>query len=158
MIGGGRDNEIANNIFLDCDDGVFLDQRGKDWPVDFLYGPIGMMARLQSVHYDQAPYSTRYPLLASIFKMDALAAHGNSVTQNILISSRVNLNGVFANYIGNSLGQGYANVLSTPLAFQNFVNQLQVPLPQGFTPIAIDQIGVPDSNTTDLTARYGPNP
>ena len=31
MIGGGRDNRVVGNVFLDCHPAVHVDARGKGW-------------------------------------------------------------------------------------------------------------------------------
>ena len=68
MVGGGRDNIIANNIFVDCRPAVSLDARGLSWAAKYLVpgGGWNMQGNLAAVPYDKPPYSTRYPHLASL--------------------------------------------------------------------------------------------
>ena len=37
MLGGGRDNTIENNVFVDCNPAIHVDQRGKSWAGQVLH-------------------------------------------------------------------------------------------------------------------------
>jgi hypothetical protein len=89
FIGGGRDNTVENNIFVDCEPAVDLDARGlSPSPVwhDMIYKT--MRERLEQIGWRQPPYSTRYPELARLEKYYAADAgvppEGNRVRHNIV--------------------------------------------------------------------------
>ncbi len=85
MLGGGRDNTIENNVFVDCNPALHVDQRGKGWAAKS-FAPDGdwvMIRNLRSVPFDQPPYSTRYPHLANILEDDPAAAKYNRILRNI---------------------------------------------------------------------------
>ncbi len=68
MIGGGRDNVVTNNRFVECSPSIHVDARGTSWAKDYIKkgGDWQMYEKLQAVHYDSPPYSVKYPALASI--------------------------------------------------------------------------------------------
>ena len=86
MIGGGRDNIIANNVFVDCKPAVSLDARGIGWAAKYLVpgGGWGMQERLAAVPYDKAPYSTRYPHLADVLQDNPDAPKYDVIQHNIV--------------------------------------------------------------------------
>jgi parallel beta-helix repeat protein len=57
FIGGGRDNAVENNIFIDCEKPVHLDTRGLTWEYFRPDGP--MYESLRAVPFDKPPWSTR---------------------------------------------------------------------------------------------------
>jgi hypothetical protein len=85
MLGGGRDNTIENNIFVDCAPAIHVDQRGKGWAAKYFSadGDWQMFQHLKTVPYNQPPYSTRYPHLANILEDDPTAAKYNRILRNI---------------------------------------------------------------------------
>ncbi len=93
FIGGGRDNVVENNVFVDCTPAVAIDGRGLDQsPVwhDMVYDY--MKARLQEMHPQQPPYSVRYPELAALERYYASTAgvppEGNRVLHNIVVGGK----------------------------------------------------------------------
>ena len=90
MIGGGRDNVVENNIFVDCDPAIWFDGRGLDkatvWH-DMVYKT--MQERLGQVNYHQPPYSERYPELmeldAYFAKDGGVPPENNVVARNICV-------------------------------------------------------------------------
>jgi Right handed beta helix region len=67
FIGGGRDNLVENNVFVECDPAVQIDGRGLDQrPVwrDMVYDTT--KKRLEEMDHRRPPYSTRYPELAQL--------------------------------------------------------------------------------------------
>ncbi|HLH79539.1 MAG TPA: right-handed parallel beta-helix repeat-containing protein, partial [Chthonomonas sp.] len=86
MIGGGRDNTVDNNLFLDCDPAIHVDARGLSWAKDWFNGkdPI-LISRLEAVHYNRPPYSIAYPHLANILQDDPAVPKYNTITHNICV-------------------------------------------------------------------------
>ncbi len=85
-IGGGRDNIVENNIFIECEQPVNIDNRGLRWTFLNPDGNIldtGMYKKLTAVDYDKPPWSIRYPKLARILEEDPRAPLGNTLENNV---------------------------------------------------------------------------
>ncbi len=93
FIGGGRDNIVDNNIFVECTPAVAIDGRGVDsnrvWQ-DMVN--ITMKQQLEAMNYRLPPYRTRYPHLAELEKYFAagkgVPPEGNKVTHNISVGGQ----------------------------------------------------------------------
>ncbi len=89
-IGGGRDNIVENNIFIECEHPANIDNRGLRWTFLNPGGDIkeaGMYKKLTSVPYDKPPWSTRYPKLAQILDEQPRAPLGNTLERNLSVRS-----------------------------------------------------------------------
>lgn len=86
MIGGGRDNVIENNVFVDCAPAIHVDSRGIGWASFWFDGrdPF-IIDGLREVAHDQPPYSTRYPQLATLLQDEPAKAKGNVIARNIRV-------------------------------------------------------------------------
>jgi len=80
LIGGGRDNIMTNNMFINCGRAFSIDARGLGWAKG-----VGSFAtkELIELNYKQPPWSTRYPELVGILEDDPLAPKGNVMARNI---------------------------------------------------------------------------
>lgn len=91
FIGGGRDNIVDNNIFVDCfQANIMFDARGIGWASD-LISPTGswnMYNKLDEVKHTQPPFSTRYPALARILDEAPAEPRGNVVSRSIHSGSK----------------------------------------------------------------------
>ena len=97
FIGGGRDCRIADNVFIDCKPAIHIDARALGWCRDHADGWIAEAKEkgtISGIKYDQPPYSTRYPELASIFDEGKTpkAPEGNEVTGNICVGGTWDVN------------------------------------------------------------------
>ncbi len=81
FIGGGRDNIVQNNIFIECEQPVHLDTRGLTWDHFRPGGP--MYEPLKRFRIKQPPWSMRYPKLARILEEHPQAPLGNVVVNNV---------------------------------------------------------------------------
>jgi len=89
LIGGGRDNVVANNIFVDCTPAVHVDQRGLGWAKYYFDGSDNtLFTRLKAVNGTAPPYATRYPPLARILQDEPAKAKGNRVERNVVVGGR----------------------------------------------------------------------
>ncbi|MCD6395077.1 MAG: right-handed parallel beta-helix repeat-containing protein [Planctomycetes bacterium] len=90
-VGGGRDNIITNNVFVDCVNGVLIDARGLGWAKGHAAkgGGWGMYRKLADVNFDKPPYSERYPALARILDENPAAPRGNVVSNNICVGGKL---------------------------------------------------------------------
>jgi hypothetical protein len=87
MIGGGRDNRVINNIFVDCVPSIHVDARGLGW-MENLHIPdwikeAGEKGTILGIAYNKPPYSDKYPSLASILDDEPRAPKGNIISNNI---------------------------------------------------------------------------
>lgn len=82
MLGGGRDNVLANNVFAYCGRAIHLDARGVG---DSLSNSKTLHDRLKAVNHDQPPYSRRYPALAGILGDEPGKPKGNVIERNICV-------------------------------------------------------------------------
>jgi hypothetical protein len=86
FIGGGHDNTIANNVFVDCNPAVHVDARGMGWAHAM---PEGLVKEgrekgtLNGIRFTEPPYSTRYPKLIGILDNDPASPTGSLVARNV---------------------------------------------------------------------------
>jgi hypothetical protein len=89
FIGGGRDNSVENNLFIDCAPAVEIDGRGLD-PSPVWHGMVfdTMRKSLDRMKPDQPPYRDRYPALAALAPYYAegkgVPPEGNKVLRNVV--------------------------------------------------------------------------
>ncbi|MCC6798151.1 MAG: right-handed parallel beta-helix repeat-containing protein [Candidatus Hydrogenedentes bacterium] len=84
LVGGGRDNIIDNNIFVNCGTGVHIDQRGLGWAKNYFNGETPtLFDRMKDVKGDQPPYTDKYPELKTLLNDEPVLAKGNKVIHNI---------------------------------------------------------------------------
>lgn len=89
LVGGGRDNTVDNNIFVDCAPSVHVDSRGLGWAKYYFDGKDNTLVdRLNAMNYRQPPYSTRYPELLTLYDDEPAVAKGNKVLRNISVGGR----------------------------------------------------------------------
>ena len=89
-IGGGRDNPVENNVFIDCQQPVSIDNRGLRWTFLKPDGDIttsSMYEKLSPLNYKKPPWSTRYPKLARILDEHPRAPLGNTLRRNVSVRS-----------------------------------------------------------------------
>ena len=85
FIGGGRDNLVENNLFVDCEAAVHLDARGTSRITNGKGGSWDLLAKAERVGYDRPPWSERYPRLARIMNEKWQLPEGNVVRRNIAL-------------------------------------------------------------------------
>jgi hypothetical protein len=89
FIGGGDDNVVTNNVFLDCWKAAHVDDRGMNWQKaytadptgDFLGGVLGK--GLSAVPYTNDLWRARYPTLVNILKDNPGVPRRNVFAGNI---------------------------------------------------------------------------
>lgn len=83
-IGGGRDNEISNNIFIENNLGISLDARGINWAKYFFEGKDSALFKgMDAMNYTQPPYSLRYPELLTLYADEPAVPKYNKIVNNI---------------------------------------------------------------------------
>jgi Right handed beta helix region len=84
LIGGGRDNLVENNIFVDCNLSVSIDARGVGWAKHSVKEEDGVLPKyLRNMPYKQPPWSDRYPELVNILEDSPGLPKGNIVRRNV---------------------------------------------------------------------------
>jgi len=88
FIGGGRDNVVENNIFVECNPSVQIDARGLSWAHYYFDKSHKnyvntLWDRMEAVHYQQPPYSIKYPELLKYASDDPAVPKNNKVIRNI---------------------------------------------------------------------------
>lgn len=155
FIGGGRDCSIENNIFVNCQPAVHVDARALDYAhyhTDAWLKEARERGTLLGIHFDQPPFSLRYPKLASILKEEPAAPRGNIISRNICAG------GKWADIDNRALPllEIKDNIISEALHFVKrpqqgptniTVEDFQLPADSpawkiGFQPIPVDRIGL----------------
>jgi len=90
FLGGGRDNVIENNMFVDdTPAAIHLDSRGLTYQSAQVQDPHGQLRReLTDVPFDKPPYSNRYPGLANILKDNLGRPQNNKARDNIVLEGK----------------------------------------------------------------------
>jgi len=88
-IGGGRDNNIENNIFVDTMPALHIDARWDAYPWDL------MQERLEAMNPTEPPYSERYPELATLDE-DPRRPANNRFVGNVIAYSRDDYRGMWS--------------------------------------------------------------
>jgi len=86
FIGGGRDNLVENNMFVDCPMAFHLDARAMNWAAPFAESRLRIGREtgiLCGVRFKEPPFSTRYPTLATLLDDEPEKPKGNIVRRNI---------------------------------------------------------------------------
>ncbi len=91
FIGGGRDNAIVNNVFVDCRPAIHVDARALGWAhyhADMWLEEAKEKGTLSGTEFDEPPYSERYPALAGILEGEPKAPEGNVIARNVCAGGR----------------------------------------------------------------------
>ena len=89
FIGGGRDNHVRSNLFVECFQGIHLDSRGMSWKQWNTPGDgWNLEEKAEAVNYKNPPWSTRYPKLAAILDNMPKAPLENVFTNNVMIDCK----------------------------------------------------------------------
>ncbi len=80
LIGGGRDNVVANNIFVGCRKAVHIDARATGWAGSTVPELIRL---LDAVPYREEPWASKYPELVNILQDEPALPKGNVIERNI---------------------------------------------------------------------------
>jgi parallel beta-helix repeat protein len=89
LLGGGRDNTIENNIFIECRPGIHIDARGLGWAKNYFDGTTKtLFERFDAMHASEPPYSEKYPELKTILNDEPAIPKGNRVLNNINFGGR----------------------------------------------------------------------
>ena len=87
FIGGGRNNDVENNVFVDCAPAVHIDNRGKtriEWNAG-VQSSWDLEAKLKRYNYTKPPWSTHYPQLANIMQDQPALPKHNRIVNNLVV-------------------------------------------------------------------------
>ncbi|MEK7793403.1 MAG: hypothetical protein AAB353_02685, partial [Candidatus Hydrogenedentota bacterium] len=82
FIGGGRDNAIRNNLFVECPKAIHVDDRAQGWAADTV--PTTMTERLRAMPVAESPWKERFPQLVTILDDGPAAPKGNLIEHNVV--------------------------------------------------------------------------
>ena len=86
MIGGGRDNNVVSNLFIDCTIGLHIDARGMTWKQwNTPGGGWNLQEKAEALDYRGVIWSKRYPRLAKIMEEEPKAPLGNAIKRNLFV-------------------------------------------------------------------------
>ncbi|MBN1492259.1 MAG: right-handed parallel beta-helix repeat-containing protein, partial [Phycisphaerae bacterium] len=147
LVGGGRNNTIENNIFVNCDIAVHVDSRGLGWAKYYFDSTDNTLVdRLAAVPYKEPPWSTRYPELLTLYADEPALAKYNKVVRNIAVDNKKWL--ALQNGLTDAVVEITDNVVDIDPHFvdvdhQDFRLRPDSPaLKMGFKPIPVDKIGL----------------
>lgn len=147
MIGGGRDNTIENNIFIDGSPAVHVDSRGKGWASKYFVdnGEWHIFETLQEANPTQPPYSVRYPQLINLRNDDPALAKGNRILRNISVGGKWlemqdNLTDKIVQFEGNYIGDdpGFVDMAKGDYRLKKDSPVLK----SGFKPLPYEKMGL----------------
>jgi len=146
FIGGGRDNLVVNNLFIDCAPSVHVDARGLGWAQNHIKegGGWRMYEKLREVNYTEPPYSERYPELVAILEEQPHHPMGNAVRHNISVGGRwLDLQGVDAEWVefGENLSDATEDSLGETDGLPHVKDEAR---PDWFEDLPVMQIGLKD--------------
>lgn len=87
-MGGGRDNRIINNIFINGGPSVFINGQGRSWAYRSFQGKTGLETELDTMNYLHPPYSTRYPELLTLYDDEPSIPKHNKIICNVSYGGR----------------------------------------------------------------------
>ena len=89
LIGGGRDNIVENNVYVECSPSIHIDARGLGWAGYYFDGSRPeLFTKMDEMRYSEAPYSERYPELLKMYDGDPAVPANNIIRRNISYGGR----------------------------------------------------------------------
>jgi hypothetical protein len=89
LIGGGRDNLVENNIFVEGAPSVHVDARGLGWAKYYFDGTTPTLYQtFDEVNAAAPPYSEKYPELKTLREDEPALPKHNSIVRNVSFGGR----------------------------------------------------------------------
>lgn len=138
MLGGGRDNSVINNVFLNCSPAIHFDARGKSWAAKYFTraGEWSFLEKIDAMNVTQPPYSTEYPKLATVASTDVAFPGG------CVIDSNVCLGGEWIRLLDNLSTKDFEDKDNVVEAGLGTMLGLQRARPRSFRPIPTERNGL----------------
>ncbi|QDU79883.1 hypothetical protein Pla110_16030 [Polystyrenella longa] len=148
FIGGGRDNLVENNIFVDCNPSVHVDSRGIGWMHETV--DTTLPERLNAMPYQESPWKERYPQLLTILEDEPGKPKYNFIRKNISvgghwshIDDKAELLVTLENNLIDEDPLFQGNPQSDSVTAKDFELKANSPaFNLGFEPIPVDEIGL----------------
>ncbi len=140
FIGGGRDNLVEGNLFVDCRPALHIDARGIGWMAYHVEGDGTLPTRLREMPIESEPWRTRYPQLLRILDDEPGAPKNN------LIRSNVSIGGVWEEV--EEKARPYQTIERNHVVEAEPLDQTGQPLPgspayeAGFRRLPVDRMGL----------------
>ena len=152
FIGGGNDNVVTNNVFLDCWKSAHLDDRGMNWQKPDTDNPNGELRRyLRAMPYQNDLWKARYPTLPGILADDPGVPKRNVYAGNISaggvwydIYPTIRKYQIVTNNLAFDSDKAWAKLVKDAsgkplrLEFKDAAAVAQI----GFTPLPVEKIGL----------------
>ncbi|MEW6511370.1 MAG: right-handed parallel beta-helix repeat-containing protein [Bacteroidota bacterium] len=89
MIGGGRDNLVDGNSYIECSPSIHVDARGLGWASYYFDGTYPeLFTKMDDMNYSQPPYSVRYPELLRQYDGEPAVPKYNRIVNNLSFGGR----------------------------------------------------------------------
>ncbi|MFA6244117.1 MAG: right-handed parallel beta-helix repeat-containing protein [Candidatus Hydrogenedentales bacterium] len=151
FIGGGRDNIVSNNMFVDCNPALHIDSRAMGWAADSV--PTTMKERLDAMPFKESPWKERYPEILTVWEDEPAAPKGNKVENNLCVRGTWdNVDDTAKKYV--DITKNFVNPdpgFATPEAFAegktpkatDFALKADSPaIAAGFKPLPLEKLGM----------------
>lgn len=147
LIGGGRDNKVKNNIFIDGQPAVHIDARGIGWSRKTFEDDNNniLIKRYKAVNADKPPYSEKYPQLKTVLTDEPAMPKYNCIETNIFCGGKWR---ELKNHLNDTIVCFKNNVIKDSCDFYktnnnkikiDFKNSIFL---EGFKEIPVDEIGI----------------
>ena len=93
MMGGGSNNPMIANIFINSPMAIHLDDRLENWAKDWIKPGDLFEKELKEVDYKNPPYSQKYPALINYFENHPEQPKGNNISYNLFVNVKKIHNG-----------------------------------------------------------------
>ncbi|MGQ9504379.1 MAG: GDSL-type esterase/lipase family protein [Thermogutta sp.] len=162
FIGGGRDNLVENNVFVECRPAVHVDARAMGWAS--YHVDTTMTERLKAMPFDSPLWQSAYPELVRILQDEPAAPKGNVIRLNICVGGTwEDVEGKARPYLRMEKnlvlpGESVNNLFVDPHG-ENWhlkpENKIRQELPE-FEAIDFDAIGLPKDEAKKSADRFAP--
>lgn len=93
FIGGGRDNTVENNIFVECAPSTHVDARGIGWAKYYFDKSMDIYVntlfdRMDAMNFKEPPYAVKYPELLRLYDDDPALPKNNRILRNVSYGGR----------------------------------------------------------------------
>jgi parallel beta-helix repeat protein len=88
LLGGGRDNTIRGNVFIDLPRGIHVDARGPRGITLDKPGSWNLKAKCEELEYLSPLWRERYPKLARVLDEEPLLPMGNVMRNNVFVGCK----------------------------------------------------------------------
>lgn len=141
FLGGGRDNTVENNLFVDCDPAVNVDARGLGWRSN---GKAQLTENLEQMPYRSEPWRSRYPQLLTMLTDEPMAPKGTVIARNVFVGGKwSNIERSASPYVTltDNFTEGDPQLTDAPNG--KFAPRKDSPVWKlGFKPIPLEKIGL----------------